>query len=349
MKIRNRDPRQVGMAVLVSLVLSGLMASSALAKPRREPRICSTTAQLQHAACLAEVSDDYYLARAKCLNVTNGLAQEECFDEVQEARSETFELCGDQREARKDFCEEIGEAAYEPDMSPALFQDPRNPATTNPYFPLEVGDFWVFEDEEERIEIEVLDETKRAHEIDCIVVNDRVLVEGKLVEDTDDWFGIRTNGSIEYCGEAVQDFEFFPGDDPEEAQLVSIDGSFKTGLEGAKSGTAFLGTPIVGQSYRQEWDAGNAEDTGRVLSISYAYGQSATLDEFVPQALATLMCDAADCVVIQDGSTLDPDAFERKYYARGVGKFLEVKPNRGVAIPLIECNTDPRCSSLPVD
>ncbi|MEZ4279460.1 MAG: hypothetical protein R3F21_07595 [Myxococcota bacterium] len=329
-------------------MLAGLAASPAFARSK-QPRICSNTAQLQFSACFAELNDDYLTSKAKCLNVVDEDARDECFDDAKQERGETFSLCRDQKEAREAFCEEIGEGAYAPDMSPSLFQDPRDPATPNPYFPLAVGDFWVFEEEEERIEIRVLDETKRVDGIDCIVVNDRVFVDEKVVEDTDDWFGIRTDGSIEYCGEAVQDFEIFPGDDPEEEQLVSIEGSFKAGLDGAKSGTAFLGAPVVGQSYRQEWDAGNAEDTGKVLSVAYAHGQSATLDEFVPEALAMLMCAQADCVVIQDGSTLDPDAFERKYYARGVGKFLEVKPEEGIAIPLIECNTDPRCSSLPVD
>jgi hypothetical protein len=61
------------------------------------------------------------------------------------------------------------------------------------------------------------------------------------------------------------------------------------------------------------------------------------------------MCAAGDCVVIRDTSTLDPDAFERKYYAVGIGKLLEVKPDEGELAPLIEYNFDIRCQSLPLD
>ena len=48
------------------------------------------------------------------------------------------------------------------------------------------------------------------------------------------------------------------------------------------------------------------------------------------------------------GSLLDPSAFERKYYARGVGKFLETKPEEGAFVPLVGCNVDPRCDALPI-
>jgi hypothetical protein len=185
--------------------------------------------------------------------------------------------------AQRGLCDEIGEGSHDPDMDPSLFQDPRNPTATNPYFLLDIGNRWVYQEEDERIEIVILDETKRVEDIDCIVYNDRVFKDGLLVEDTDDWFAIRTDGTIEYCGEGVQDFEMFEGDDPMDVQLVSIDGSFKAGVDGAKSGTAFLGDPVPDTTYRQEWDAGNAEGVERVLANDYAYGQNEELDEIVPR------------------------------------------------------------------
>lgn len=59
------------------------------------------------------------------------------------------------------------------------------------------------------------------------------------------------------------------------------------------------------------------------------------------------MCSDGPCVVIADRSTLDPSAFERKYYARGVGKFLEVTPADEEFIPLVECSFHPKCGELP--
>lgn len=339
--------RTLWLAAAAVVACAGLIATPSAAT---SAKICSKTTKLQFRACYAEVRDDTYTAQAKCSNVIDKDARDECFSDAREERSESYALCRDQREARKGMCDDIGEDAYEPDMNPALFQDPRNPTTTNPYFPLAIGNRWVFQDQEERVEINVLDETKRVEgAIDCLVVNDVVHKNGLLVEDTADWFALRTDGTVVYCGELSLDFEFFEGDDPEEVQLSSIEGSFKTGVEGAKSGTAFLATPTEGTAYRQEWDAGNAEDNGKVLATDYAHGKNAELDQFVPKALADLMCAHSDCVVIRDTSSLDPEAFERKYYAKGLGKFLEVKPNEGLAVPLIECNVDSRCASLPVN
>ncbi|HEU4427683.1 MAG TPA: hypothetical protein VFT98_02925 [Myxococcota bacterium] len=310
--------------------------------------VCSQSANLLYQACRLDVIEESFETRAVCVNLADAEQRAECLDEIEDAREEAAEECSVQREARSELCDAIGEAPYDPDMDPALFQDPRNPSTPNPYFPLSVGSRWVFEEGDERIEIEVLDKTKRISGVDCIVVNDRAIEDGIVVEDTDDWFGLRTDGTAEYCGELSRDYELFEGDDPEELELVSIEGSFKAGVEGAKSGTIFLGSPVVGATYRQEWFAGEAEDVGTVLSTTYRYGEDETLDQAVPQALAELMCAAGDCIVVADTSTLEPDAFEHKFYARGVGLFLEVKPEDGEFVALVECNHDARCASLPL-
>lgn len=309
--------------------------------------VCDQTAKLQYSACHAQIYDDYFTTKAACINEPDELS--ECISDAREERREAFRTCRGQLSARRDLCDEIGQAAYSPDMSPELFQDPRNPSDPNPYFPLDVGNRWVYEEDGERIEIEILDATKRIAGIDCIVYRDVVTSEDLLVEDTDDWFALRKNGDVVYCGEEVKDYEYFEGDDPVAPELVSIDGRFKAGEELAKAGISFLGNPVVGTSYRQEWDPGNAEDIGKVLSNSYKFGDDPELDEFVPEALAELMCAAGDCVVIEDKSTLEPDAFERKYYARGVGKILEVKPDEGEFVAIVECNVDLRCSSLPIE
>lgn len=328
----------------LALVLGGMIALLSPGDAKSDHRVCTRTAQLQLGACFAEGADDYYTTKAFCLNDPED--QSGCIAEARDEKREAKGLCREQFRARRVFCGEVGEAKYAPDMDPALFQDPRNPTMPNAHFPLDVGNRWVYEEDDEQIEIEILDATKRVAGVDCVVYRDIVTSEGLLVEDTDDWFGIRTNGDIEYCGEEVKDFEYFEGDDPEAPELTAIDGRFKAGVELAKSGKAFLGNPVVGMWYRQEWDPGNAEDIGRVLSTSYSYGSDPELDELVPEALAELMCSDGDCVVIQDASTLDPGAFERKYYARGIGKFLETKPDDGEFVPLVECNFDPRCDDL---
>jgi hypothetical protein len=308
---------------------------------------CSQSANALFSACRLDLAVNGFETRAICVNLADAEDRAECLGEIEDARQEGAEECSAQRDARRALCGELGEAPYEPDMDPALFQDPRSPSRANPHFPLAVGNRWVFEEGDERIEIEVLDQTKRIAGVDCIVVNDRVLVDGVLVEDTDDWFGLRTDGTVDYCGELARDFETFAGDQPENPQLVAIDGSFKAGVDGAKSGTLMMGTPVAGTTYRQEWFAGEAEDVGTVMSTTYRYGEDAFLDQAVPQALAELMCADGDCVVIADTSTLSPGGYEHKYFAKGVGLFLETNPSRGDFVPLIECSHDARCAALP--
>jgi hypothetical protein len=210
-----------------------------------------------------------------------------------------------------------------------------------------VGNQWVYAGGDETITVRVLDETKRIEGVTCIVVHDRVEEDGEPVEDTDDWSGQRKDGSVAYCGEISREFETFEGDDPQEPELISIEGSWKAGRDGDLAGTLFLAEPAVGETYRQEWSPGNAEDAATVVSTSYRLGEDPALDLHVPRALAQRMCGAGDCVVTREFTPIEPDARELKYYAREVGLFLEVDPRSGSTVELVECNVSARCVGLP--
>ena len=54
---------------------------------------------------------------------------------------------------------------------------------------------------------------------------------------------------------------------------------------------------------------------------------------------------SGDCVLTNNFSLLEPGVFGRKYYARGIGVFLEVE-NTGEVSQLVGCNFDPRCDNL---
>jgi hypothetical protein len=337
---RSHRSRQCALGLALGLAL-GAAPGGAAAKAR----VCTQTASAQLDACKSEVKDDFFTARALCLNESDAAARDACFDEAKSEQQDAAEECREQRSARRELCAELGEEAYDPDADPADFDvDFSTPG--NPFFPLAIGNTWVYEDVDETVSIEVLPETKLIEGVTCVVVRDVAEEGGQVVEDTDDWFGERLDGTIDYCGEISQNFELFPGDDPAEPELVDVDGSWKAG-RGAKGGTLFLGAPEVGRVYRQEWAPGDAEDAARVLSTTYAFGSDAELDEFVPQALAELLCAAGDCVVTAEFTPVEPDALERKYYARGIGLFLEVGVESGSTVQLVECNVDPACQSLP--
>ena len=83
-----------------------------------------------------------------------------------------------------------------------------------------------------------------------------------------------------------------------------------------------------------------------MLSAGYSFGSNRELDQLVPRDLALRMCQR-DCVVTKNYSLLEPGVVALKYYARGIGFFLETKPDEGVALQLVDCNFDPRCVALP--
>ena len=307
---------------------------------------CSSTARAVFSACENEAKADALIAAGKCLNIGESRARHECLDEARSDRDEALQLCRQQRSSRFAVCQLLGEARYEPDFDPTRFDaDPGHASNPNPYFPLTVGNRWEYGGAE-TIKIEVKDERKLIEGVTCIVVRDRVFDEGRVVEDTDDWFAQALNGDVYYAGEQTKEYETFDGDVPRKPELVSIDGSFKAGREGDKPGLAFLASPAVGDAYRQEFSLDNAEDVARILSTTYSFGEDADLDRFVPQDLAEALCDH-DCIVVEEFTPLEPGAVGRKYYAAGIGVFLEIDPVSGDAVQLVGCNFDARCENLP--
>lgn len=308
---------------------------------------CSTTARAGKKACKHEVTDDWWEAVGICTNESDYADRWECFVDAWAERKESRKECGEVFEARLELCEDLGEDPYDPDFDPDDFDtDFTNLTNPNPYRPLAIGNQWSYEGGDEEITVEVMSATKLIEGVTCIVVKDVVEEDGEVIEDTDDWEAQAKDGAVHYCGEIALNFETFEGDDPEVPELVDIEGSWKAGRDGAKSGILMQAEPEVGQVYRQEWAFGDAEDASEVLSIDYGFGNDAELDEFVPEDLATLLCDD-DCVVTRDFTPLEPDAEERKYYAPDIGVFLEVDPESGDIVQLVDCNVHPKCALLP--
>ena len=105
-------------------------------------------------------------------------------------------------------------------------------------------------------------------------------------------------------------------------EVVSIDGSWEAGVNGAQPGIIMKATPQIGDIFRQEFDPGNAEDMTEVLSL--------TASTTTPYAAFT------NCVMTKDFSGLEPDAVEHKYYANGVGIVESVDIESGEGVKLID-------------
>ena len=175
----------------------------------------------------------------------------------------------------------------------------------NPYSPFLAGARWVYRggtpQEPERIVVKVLRRTRMIEGIRATVVRDTVRVDGELKEDTFDWFAQDRRGRVWYLGEATREYE--------DGRVVSTEGSWETGLDGARAGVVMFRHPRVGRPYRQEYYATHAEDQARFL----------TLDTRV----ATRAGSFRRVRMTEDTTPLDPSIAELKFYARGVGVVLE--------------------------
>ena len=279
---------------------------------------CTNTSKAAFRGCQNAVRDDYWITIGICTNESNPEVREECKEEAKLVRNEDRVLCGEQFEARQDICEDLGEAPYDPQIDPGMFVDPAEIGKTvapNPYFPLVRGNKWVLKGGTETITDTVIEETKVILGVTCATILDVVDDDGEVIELTKDWYAQDIYGNVWYFGEIAQDFE--------EGELISIDGSWKTGRDGDKAGIIMKAVPEVGDVYRQEFSLANAEDMGEVLSV--------TGTESVPAA----SCDG-DCLVTKDFTPIEPDVFEHKYYAPGIGIILEVDMETGERVELVE-------------
>jgi hypothetical protein len=176
----------------------------------------------------------------------------------------------------------------------------------NPYWPMEPGSRSVYvetdEDGKHRIVVTVTDKTKRiANGIEARVVRD-VVSNGEPIEITDDWYAQDSEGNVWYMGEKTAEYE--------QGKLVTRAGSFEAGVDGAQAGIIMPADPEVGQSYRQEYYKGKAEDEGKVVSLDT---QAEVPAGHFPHTL-----------LINDLNPLEPKVSELKFYEKGLGPVLAV-------------------------
>jgi hypothetical protein len=172
----------------------------------------------------------------------------------------------------------------------------------NPYFPLHPGSRWVFREGPQRVVIRVTKDTRKIEGITARVVRDTVTEDGKLVEDTFDWYAQDGEGNVWYLGEATTEFE--------NGKPKTTAGSWEAGVDGAEPGIIMPAKPEPGLAYRQEYYKGQAEDRAKVVKIdAQAKVPFGTFD---------------DVVETEDTAPLGGGSVEHKFYARNVGLVLAV-------------------------
>ncbi len=193
--------------------------------------------------------------------------------------------------------------AYHPHIVPANF----SPSVTNPLFPLKPGRTLVYTGtKDNKKALNIFHTTSRTKVIDGVtarVVEDRLYLDNVLEERTSDYYAQDRCGNVWYFGENTATL------DPR-GHVISTEGSFRAGVDGAQPGVFMQARPQVGRRFRQEWYQGQAEDTFRVLNLSAAvtvpYGT-------FPHALKT-----------KETTALEPAVVDNKYFVKGIGEVEEL-------------------------
>jgi len=176
----------------------------------------------------------------------------------------------------------------------------------NRFFVLEPGFELVLEGEEDGEElgvtITVLDETMSVGGVETRIVREVETVDGELAEISYNYFAMCVEtGSVFYFGEDVDIYEG--------GVVVSHDGAWRAGEDGARAGIMMPGTILVGSRYYQEIAPGVALDRAENVS----------LDERVRTGAG----DFDDCLLVDETTPLEPKSRSVKLYAPGIGLVVD--------------------------
>jgi hypothetical protein len=168
----------------------------------------------------------------------------------------------------------------------------------NPYFILEPGYQLVLEKGSVRLAVTVLDATRTVAAVETRVVEERETNDGKPVEVSRNYFAIsRRTNSVFYFGEDVDMYK--------NGAIVSHEGAWLAGVNGARFGLAMPGDPRLKERYYQEIAPKVAMDRAEVVSLSARVT--------TPAGVFT------NCLETEETTPLERGVQEAKYYARGIG------------------------------
>jgi hypothetical protein len=183
----------------------------------------------------------------------------------------------------------------------------------NPYFPLRPGFYrrYVGESDGEEVVLEIrvlgatrtvaLDLAGKHVRVRTRVIEERESLGGEIVEISRNYFArCRPTDDVVYFGEEVDIYE--------DGEIVSHDGAWLAGKDGAEPGLVMPGTFLLGARYFQEI-ARNAMDRAEHVEMGLAVRTDA--GRF------------SDCVRVIETTPLEPGAESEKVYCPGVGLTMD--------------------------
>jgi hypothetical protein len=189
-----------------------------------------------------------------------------------------------------------------PPFDPTNFVD----RVDNPYLPLTPGSVYRYEGSKDgKRALDVVKITKAKKNIQGVnatVVSDRLYLNGKLEERTSDWYAQDKTGAVWYLGEDTAELD-------SHGKVKTTEGSWETGVNGARPGIFMPLHPRVGGGGLQEFYKGHAEDHFRVLSTR--------------ARVSTPFVSSTRALRTKEWTPLEPGVVTVKYYVRGIGPVME--------------------------
>jgi hypothetical protein len=148
--------------------------------------------------------------------------------------------------------------AYEPKLDPAHFVS----KIDNPYYPLPVGRTLTYRGVRDGVTqtdtVHVTNRTKVIEGITARVITDVATHHSRLLESTTDYYAQDDQGTVWYLGEDTKAYD--------SQGNVDTSGSWTAGVNDAEPGIIMESNPQIPDGYRQEYLAGEAEDTAWVVN-----------------------------------------------------------------------------------
>ena len=174
----------------------------------------------------------------------------------------------------------------------------------NQWFPLLPGTRYVYtgvkDGKRSRDVMTVTHNTRTIDGVPCVAVQDRLYLLGRLEERTIDWYSQDSRGNVWYFGEKTAELD-------KNGRVTSTEGTWTAGVNGGQPGIYMPANPRVGQSGRQEYYKGHAEDHFNVIGL---------FNTVSPPGLKNTL-------LTQETTPLEPGTVDHKMYVRGIGTVLE--------------------------
>jgi hypothetical protein len=204
----------------------------------------------------------------------------------------------------------VPSAAHATQRADRLATPPRPPASDfsthidNQWFPLKPGTRYVYtgvkNGTSSRDVMTVTHQTKTIDGVRCVAIDDRLYLRGRLGERTTDWYSQDNQGNVWYFGENTAELDA-------RGHVTSTEGTWTTGVHGAKAGIYMPAHPHVGQAAQQEYYKGHASDQFKVIGLFGTVNNPAT----------------KNWLLTQETTPLEPGTVDHKMYVRGIGTVLE--------------------------